>query len=254
MSSNTYFKKCNILGVDIDVVTMKLLVDFISTNLNSAKGKYICVANVHTTVTANEDEYYNKIQNSSWITIPDGGPLSSYARKHSFPECERTTGPDLLEEILKISEENEFTHYFYGSTDETLEKLKSKISTQYPKVKIVGTYSPPFRKLTAVEEQKIVNIINSVNPDFIWIGLGAPKQEIFMFEHMNLFNGLMIGVGAAFDYKADNIKRAPVWMQKSNLEWVYRLLQSPKKLFKRYVMTNTKFILEIIKANILKRN
>lgn len=245
MSSNTYFKKCNILGVDIDVVTMKLLVDFISTNLNSAKGKYICVANVHTTVTANEDEYYNKIQNSSWITIPDGGPLSSYARKHSFPECERTTGPDLLEEILKISEENEFTHYFYGSTDETLEKLKSKISTQYPKVKIVGTYSPPFRKLTVDEENQIVNMINFVNPDFIWVGLGAPKQEIFMFDHTDLFCGVMIGVGAAFDYKADNIKRAPMWMQKCSLEWFYRLIQNPKKLLKRYIVTNIKFLIKI---------
>ena len=103
-------------------------------------------------------------------------------------------------------------------------------------------YSPPFRKLTKEEDEKVIVRINNCNPDFVWIGLGAPKQEIWMAEHQGKINGLMIGVGAGFDYFAGNIKRAPLWMQKSNLEWLYRLIQDPKRLFKRYFVTNTKFI------------
>ena len=120
----------------------------------------------------------------------------------------------------------------------------------YPHSKIVGMYSPPFRELTDSEDRKIIDIINKTHPDFIWVGLGAPKQEKWMACHKGLVNGLMVGVGAGFDYFAGNIKRAPQWMQNMNLEWVYRLLQDPQRLFKRYLITNTKFIWKIV----FKRN
>ena len=246
MSHNSRFNKCNILGVEIDIVTMEKLVDYITSNLHEASGKYICVANVHTTVTANENPDYLLIQNNSWITIPDGGPLCSYAKKHGFSECERTTGPDLMEEILRLSELNGYSHYFYGSTRGTLDKLVNNISLDYPDVQIAGYLSPPFRKLTEDERTEVIDSINQANPDFIWIGLGAPKQEQFMFDNVNKFNGVMIGVGAAFDYKAGNIKRAPIWMQKLNLEWFFRLIQNPVKLYKRYLITNTKFIVKCL--------
>ena len=236
-------KTCKILGVNIAAVNMNSLLEFITGNLNKLKGEYICVSNVHTTVMAYDNKDYLNVQNSSLLSIPDGGPLSSVGRKRGFSEMQRTTGPDFLDEILKISVEKKYRHYFYGSTEDTLKKMQYKIKEKYGDVYIVGMYSPPFRNLTAEEDAQIIKDINNVNPDFVWVGLGAPKQENWMHEHKNKVNALMIGVGAAFDYLAGNIKRAPMWMQKLNLEWLYRLIQDPVRLFSRYLYTNTKFII-----------
>ena len=230
---------CNIMGVNIAAINMEWLKQYLKENLQDLKGDYICVSNVHTTVTSYEDENYRNIQNNALMAIPDGGPLSSIGRKRGFSSMDRTAGPSLMEEIFK---DKGYTHYFYGSTEDTLELLKKKLKEKYPNIKIAGMYSPPFRKLTKEEDEKVIEKINDCNPDFVWIGLGAPKQEIWMAEHQGKVNGLMIGVGAGFDYFAGNIKRAPLWMQKSNLEWLYRLIQDPKRLFKRYFVTNTKFI------------
>ena len=145
-------------------------------------------------------------------------------------------------EIFEISAKKGYRHYFYGSKEETLELLYQKLTNNYPGIQIAGMYSPPFRPLTEEEDKAIMERINETKPDFVWVGLGAPKQEKWMAAHQGCVDGLMIGVGAGFDYHAGNIERAPEWMQKSNLEWVYRLLQDPKRLFGRYWHTNTKFI------------
>ena len=235
-------KVCNILGVNINVTNMKETISYIEQNLNKLKGNYICVSNVHTTVMAYENKNYRNIQNSGAMALPDGGPLSVVSRLKGFKGAERVTGPDLMEEIFKISEKTEYTHYFYGSTEETLEKLKIELLKKFPKLNIIGVYSPPFRNLTIKEDELIVEEINKINPDFLWVGLGAPKQEIWMQNHKNKIKSLMIGVGAGFDYHANKISRAPKWMQDLSLEWLYRLLQEPRRLFKRYLFTNVKFI------------
>ena len=233
---------CNIMSVDIAAIDMQWLLNFLNKNLSKLSGDYICVSNVHTTVTAYEDEEYCKVQNGGILAIPDGGPLSSVGQKRGFKNMKRTTGPSLMGEIFKISASKGYRHYFYGSTDETLEKLYSALTETYPGIHIAGMYSPPFRPMTDDEDKVIVERINETKPDFIWVGLGAPKQEKWMAAHQGRVNGLMVGVGAGFDYHAGNIDRAPEWMQKSNLEWMYRLLQDPKRLFGRYWHTNTKFI------------
>lgn len=233
---------CNIMGVDIAAIDMQWLVDYVDDNIHALSGDYICVSNVHTTVTAYEDPEYLKVQNGGIMAIPDGGPLSSVGQKRGFKNMKRTTGPSMMEEIFKISAEKGYRHYFYGSTDETLEKLYATLIDAYPGIKIAGMYSPPFRPMTEEEDKAIVERINETEPDFVWVGLGAPKQEKWMAAHQGRVSGLMIGVGAGFDYHAGNIDRAPEWMQKSNLEWVYRLLQDPRRLFGRYWHTNTKFI------------
>ena len=233
---------CNIMGVDIAAIDMKRLVDYLNRNVKNISGDYICVSNVHTTVTAYEDQEYCKVQNGGIMAIPDGGPLSSVGQKRGFKNMKRTTGPSLMGEIFKISAAEGYRHYFYGSTDETLEKLYSVLTESYPGIQIAGMYSPPFRPMTEDEDKAIVDRINETKPDFVWVGLGAPKQEKWMAAHQGRVEGLMIGVGAGFDYHAGNIERAPEWMQKSNLEWVYRLLQDPRRLFGRYWHTNTKFI------------
>ena len=233
---------CNIMGVNIAAINMNWLLKYLDENLSDIKGDYICVSNVHTTVTSYEDAAYCAVQNGGLMAIPDGGPLSSVGRKRGYSDMDRTTGPSLMGEIFKISAEKGYRHYFYGSTEETLKLLEEKLQANYPGIQIAGMYSPPFRPLTEEEDKNIIENINKTKPDFVWRGLGAPKQEKWMAEHQGKIDGLMLGVGAGFDYYAENIKRAPMWMQKSNLEWLYRLMQDPKRLFKRYFHTNTKFI------------
>ena len=233
---------CNIMGVNIAAINMSWLIGFTKEYIKELSGDYLCVSNVHTTVMSYDDETYCAVQNGGIMAIPDGGPLSSVGRKRGFSQMERTTGPDYLKEILKISAKEGYRHFFYGSTEETLEKLKKHLELEYPGVQVAGMYSPPFRTLTVEEDAEIKEMMNESQADFIWIGLGAPKQERWMAEHQGQVEGFMVGVGAAFDYLAGNIERAPMWMQKANLEWLYRLLQEPKRLFKRYFYTNTKFI------------
>ena len=237
---------CNIMGVNVAAINMEWLVKYLDENLEDIKGDYICVSNVHTTVTSYEDASYCAVQNGGLMAIPDGGPLSTLGQKRGHKNMERTTGPSLMGEIFRISTEKGYRHYFYGSEEETLELLYQKLTERYLGIQIVGMYSPPFRSLTEQEDKAVIARINETNPDFVWVGLGAPKQEKWMAAHQGKINGLMIGVGAGFDYYAENIKRAPIWMQKHNLEWVYRLAQDPKRLFKRYWSTNTKFIWNVI--------
>lgn len=233
---------CNIMGVNIAVTDMGHTLRLIGDELEAWRGKYICVANVHTTVTAHEDEAYRHIQNGAVMALPDGGPLSKFSRSHGYAGAQRVTGPDLMREVLRLSAEKGWRHYFYGSTEETLTLLRENIEKRYPGTQIAGMYSPPFRELTPQEDAQIVKQINDTKPDFVWVGLGAPKQERWMAAHKDRVQALMIGVGAAFDYEAGNIQRAPQWMQKHNLEWLYRLMQDPKRLLKRYLLTNAKYL------------
>lgn len=233
---------CNIMGVEIAAINMNWLLDFTDKYIKDLSGDYLCVSNVHTTVTSFEDKEYCAVQNGGIMAIPDGGPLSSVGRKRGHSQMERTTGPSYMGEMFKISYENGYRHYFYGSTEETLAKLYQKLTESYHGLQIAGMYSPSFRPLTEEEDTAIIKLINETQPDFVWIGLGAPKQEKWMAAHQGRIDGLMVGVGAGFDYFAGNIERAPEWMQKCNLEWFYRLIQDPKRLFKRYWETNTKFI------------
>ena len=235
---------CNIMGVNLAAIDMPWLIEFTKKHIKNLSGEYICVSNVHTTVMSYDDQGYCAVQNGGIMAIPDGGPLSSVGRKRGFSNMKRTTGPDYMKEILKISAEEGFRHYFYGSTERTLNKLSKILEKRYPNVQVVGMYSPPFRPLTREEDEEVIRMINESQADFIWIGLGAPKQERWMADHKGKVKGLMVGVGAAFDYEAGNIERAPMWMQKANLEWLYRLLQEPKRLFKRYFYTNTKFVIQ----------
>lgn len=240
----------SLLDVNVAAVNMNWTLNFISKNIKSISGEYICITNVHSIVMSVENKNYQTIQNSSLLSLPDGGPLSYLGRKKGFSIMDRVTGPDLMDQIFKISAEKGYSHFFYGSTEETLVKLHHNLITGYPNINILGTYSPPFFNEIVVEDKKILDRINNLGADFIWVGLGAPKQEQWMALHRGKIKGLMIGVGAGFDYFAGNILRAPKWMQRNSLEWLFRLIQNPRRLFLRYTITNTKFIIYILK-NIL---
>lgn len=233
---------CNILGVDIAAINMEWLIDYTCKNIKDLSGDYMCVSNVHTTVMSYENPEYCAIQNGGIMAIPDGGPLASVGKSRGFPQMRRTTGPSYMEEILKMSEQYGWRHFFYGSTEATLQKMQTELLQKHPNLQIADMYSPPFRPLSEEEDAAVIRRINEAEPDFVWVGLGAPKQERWMAEHQGKIQGFMVGVGAGFDYLAGNIRRAPEWMQDSNMEWLFRLLQDPKRLFKRYMVTNAKFI------------
>lgn len=233
---------CNILGVNIAITDIQETLCYIQNNLSKLKGNYICISNVHTTVMSYENKSYCAIQNGGACALPDGNPLSVVSKIRGHKNAKRVTGPDLMGEIFKLSETTGYTHYFYGSTQETLGILAEKLKEHYPRLKVVGMYSPPYKRDVFVENEGFVKEINKLKPDFFWVGLGAPKQEKWMALHKGKISGVMIGVGAGFNYYAENLKRAPIWMQKMSLEWVYRLMQDPKRLAGRYWRTNCRFM------------
>lgn len=235
-------KKTRILGIDFAAANMKAAVKAVLTGLPKLRGKYICFTNVHAAVMANEDPDYMSIQNGAAYVFADGAPIAALVKKSGFKRADRVAGPDFTEEMLRKSEGSGISHFFYGSSQKTLDLLKGNLQDRYPNLEIAGMISPPFRRLSPEEDQRYVDRINSSGADILWVGLGAPKQEKWMADHAGKINALMIGVGAAFDFHAGTVKRAPLWMQKLSLEWLFRLSQDPLRLLKRYIVTNSKFI------------
>lgn len=238
--------RVDIIGVSISATNMDECIRVVGEDIDIIRGNYICAANVHTTVMASEDSEYKEIQNKSFMTLPDGKPLSIVGRKKGFKDMDRVTGPEFMEKILELSEDKGWSHYFYGNTSKNLNMLIDTVKNRYPNLKIKGYESSVFRPLTDAEKITLIDKINSVNPDFVWVGLGAPLQEEFCAELCNKTNSIWVGVGGAFNVIAGVIPRAPEWMQKCCLEWFYRFLKEPKRLFKRYFITNTKFIYRVI--------
>lgn len=243
---------CEILKTNINVTSMPRALAYIESHLDALRGSYICVSNVHTTVMAYENEQYRRIQNSAAMALPDGGPLSKYSRLAGYRDAERVTGPDLMVELFRIPAQKGYRHYFYGSTQETQDRMRAVLERDYPDVVIAGMYAPPFGPLTEQEDREIITQINDARPDFVWVGLGAPKQEEWMYDHRGKLNAVAVGVGAGFDYLAGNIRRAPQIMQVLCLEWLYRLMQDPQRLGERYATTNTKFIKYLFKEKRLR--
>ncbi len=245
---------CEILKTKINVTNMQDTLAYIDKHLDALRGNYICVSNVHTTVMSYKNKKYRAIQNSAAMTLPDGAPLSRYSRRMGFRDAERVAGPDLMVELFRLSPQKGYRHFFYGATQQTLNAMRSALERDYPGIAIAGMYAPPFRPLTAEEDAKIIQKINDTAPDFVWVGLGAPKQEEWMYVHRKKLCAVSLGVGAGFDYLAGNIKRAPRIMQKFCLEWLYRLLQDPKRLWKRYVTTNAQFIWYLLRERTTKKD
>lgn len=238
--------RVNIIGVPISVVNMNTCIKFLFDNWDAIHGNYICVSNVHTTVMAHDNIDYYKVQANSLLSIPDGKPLSIIGRK-KYPEMDRITGPDLMREIFKISRGKDIRHFFYGTTQENLDTLLSKLKIEYPWLNIVGSEPSVFRPMSMEEENELAKRINKTKPDFVWVALGAPRQEEFCYRNEGKINGLMVGVGGAFNVISGIVDEAPQWMQDISMEWFYRFLKEPRRLFKRYAITNTKFIYYILR-------
>ena len=238
---------CDVLGVHFRVTNMEDARDEILDNIDELRGKYICFSNVHTTVMSYRDSNYRRIQNEAAIVFPDGRPISFVQKWRGADNAEQVAGPDMMPVLWKATANTGKRHFFYGGSQETVDKLRHKLETEYPGVEIAGMISPPYRELTEEEEQEFLQEINDSKADFLWVGLGAPKQEIWMSEHQDQVNCVMFGVGAGFDFHAGTVKRAPKWMRTHYLEWLFRLSQDPKRLWNRYVNTNVRFLFLIVR-------
>jgi N-acetylglucosaminyldiphosphoundecaprenol N-acetyl-beta-D-mannosaminyltransferase len=223
---------------------------FIDEIINAASRKqssYVCVANVHMYIEAYRNPSFNQIVENADIVTPDGMPLAKSLKWLYGIEQDRVAGMDLLPDVLKEAEKQGLGVFFYGGTDAMLAKTRDHISNAYPGITKIGYFSPPFRSLTLEEENAIIDQINSSGADIVFVVLGCPKQEKWMETMKGKINAVMIGIGAALPVMVGIQKRAPLWMQKSSLEWLYRLMQEPRRLFKRYFITNSLFIYIIIK-------
>lgn len=236
-------ERVEIIGVPISAVNLDTAIDFIINNIENIKGNYICASNAHTTVMAHEDKEYLQVQSESILSLPDGKPLSVVGRKKGFKKMDKTTGLHFMQEIFKNPNFENKKHYFYGNNIENLELMIKKVKEKYPKLNVCGYEPSIFRELTDDEIIELESRINNSKADFVWIGIGAPRQEILMHRMKEKTNSIMTGVGGAFNILAGLVNDAPKWMQNLGLEWLYRFIKEPKRLFKRYIVTNTKFII-----------
>ena len=210
--------------------------------------EYVCVANVHMLVEAHKDSEFANIVNSASLVTPDGLPLTWGLKWLYKIKQERVAGMDLMPDLLNEASIHNLPVFIYGGTEEMLVKAQKYIQEKFQTIPSVSTYSPPFRKLTDEENEWVIKHINDSGAKIVFVVLGCPKQERWMASMHGKINAVMIGIGAALPVLVGEQKRAPRWMQKSGLEWLFRFCQEPKRLWKRYLVTNTKFIVLLIKA------
>lgn len=238
-------KGASVLGSHIDALSWEDSINTICGWAQNYESRYVALCNVHSVVTALLEDNHRLDLNKADMATSDGMPVTWTLRKLGFHEQQRINGPDLMWKYCEKAERVGHKVFFYGSTNEVLALLESKLSVAFPKLQIVGMYSPPFRELTLIEDDEVVERLNASGANVVFIGLGCPRQEEWMFRHRGKVNAVMMGVGAAFNYHAGTTKRAPVWMQDRGLEWLHRLASDPKRLWKRYLVTNTIFIVAI---------
>jgi N-acetylglucosaminyldiphosphoundecaprenol N-acetyl-beta-D-mannosaminyltransferase len=245
-------EKFDILNVKISAVNINEVCAAIEDLIRRKGREYICVCPVSTIMECQADTKVLESVNASFLATPDGMPVVWLGKLKGYKNINRVYGPDLLLRMCQISEEKGYRNYFYGSTPEVLEKLLDNLRKMFPGLAISGAYSPPFRSLIEEEDKKNIEMLNAADSDIIWVGLGSPKQDIWMSQHRGLLNStVMIGVGAAFDFIAGIKKQAPFWMQKSGLEWFFRLINEPARLWKRYLVGNSVFLCLICRDFIL---
>jgi N-acetylglucosaminyldiphosphoundecaprenol N-acetyl-beta-D-mannosaminyltransferase len=246
--------KADILGINVSAITMEETVRRIQGWIEKKQSNYVCVTPVCVVMEAQKDEGFRDIVNSAGLVTPDGMPLVWLSRLKGCRDAERVYGPDLMLEVCRVAQQKEYSSFFYGGADGVPQKLKDSLCGKFPGLKVVGAYSPPFRPLTTQEDEDVVRMINGFSPDIVWVGIGAPRQEKWMASHLGRLNAhVMIGVGAAFDFLSGAKRQAPRWIQRSGLEWLFRLITEPRRLWRRYLIGNTLFVWLILKEYISEK-
>lgn len=247
MPETSQFQRVNILGVGLSAINLRLALDATGRALAQKTKGYVCVTGVHGVMEAQQDARFKTILNRSFLNTPDGMPMTWIGRLNGHREMDRVYGPDLMLLVCEYTRDHGYSHFLYGGGDGVAEELKRNLEAKFPGIKIVGTYTPPFRPLNEAEEAAFIREISEKKPDIIWVGLSTPKQETFMAQYMDkLDTTLMFGVGAAFDFHAGRVRQAPRWMQRGGLEWLFRLGCEPKRLWKRYFRNNPRFVFHFL--------
>lgn len=242
-----------VISISFRIQTFQTFIDSILSHALKIKSSYTCVANVHMAIEAYWDPEFAAVVNNADLVTPDGMPLAKAIKLLYGVNQERVAGMDLLPELLKAAEQKELSVFFYGGTEEMLLKTKEFVEAYYPKLKKHAYHSPPFRALTEEEENEDINRINEFGAHLVFVALGCPKQEKWMAKMKGKIHASMVGIGGALPVIIGMQKRAPIWMQKLSLEWLFRLIQEPRRLFKRYFITNSLFIVLLIRQLIQVR-
>ena len=235
-----------VLGVNVDAIDMDGALEHISTMLQSSQKGYICLAGVHGVMEARRSSQLAQVYSGSEMTIPDGMPLVWVGHIQGYTAMERVTGPDLMLEVFRRKEFSHVTHFLYGGVDSVADELRDKLRELFPWATIVGTYTPPFSEPSTSEQKELIATIGELKPDIIWVGIGCPRQEMFMARYLPLLETkLMFGVGAAFDYHTGRIRDCAEWIKRAGLQWLHRLIQDPRRLWRRYLRNNPAFLWHI---------
>lgn len=240
------FRMCNVKIHALQVSsTLHIIFDWLN---NERRFHYLSSTNLNNIAIAKESEKYFTVIENADLSIPDGMPLIWYGRYLGYKLSKRCGIEEIMVALFELSNSGyDYSHYFYGNTPEVLNKLKTNLLNNYPKLNIKGMYSPPFKKLSPEEDKEQIEMINSANPDFLWVSLGCPKQEAWLYDHRNSLNCVLGGgAGAVFNFLSGETMKAPAVIQYMGLEWLFRLIQNPKKLYKRYLIKYPKIFILIL--------
>jgi len=239
--------RVNILGVGVCPVSRARTLAMIERWISTGARQYVCVSGIHGVMESQRDEQLRAIHNSAGMVVPDGMPLVWLSKLWSGQGVERVYGPDLLLACCERSLTAGYRHYFYGGGPGVPDLLRERLQVRFPGLVVAGWHSPPFRSLTPEEDAEVIRRINAARPDIVWVGLSTPKQERWMAQHRDRVEApVLIGVGAAFDFHAGLKRQAPRWMQHSGLEWLFRLLAEPRRLWRRYLRNNPLFVWSVL--------
>lgn len=241
----------DVIGCRITAVTQAQAMDRVEAAVRARQGGYVCFVNGHLAVAGHEDGALRAALNGSLMSLPDGRPVYLSGRLLGVSPLEAVPGPDFMAAMLDRRAEPPLRHFFLGGREEVLERLVAVVRSRYPTAVIAGAYSPPFRPMTEAEWVAALQQVRAARPDLVWVGLGAPKQEFFMHARAAaLAPAVMLGVGAAFDFTAGTLARAPRWMRRCGLEWLFRLLAEPRRLWRRYAYTNAMFMVYLVRQRL----
>ncbi len=238
--------RVNVLGVGISAVNPALALASMQRWVRARDQHFVCVTGVHGVMESQDDEELRRIHNAAGLVVPDGMPMVWLSRWHGHRHVQRVYGPDLMLACCAQSVARGERHFFYGGGDGVAARLAARLEARFPGLVVAGWYTPPFRPMSASEDRELVRLINGAAPDYLWVGLSTPKQERWMAAHVGRVRApVMIGVGAAFDFHAGLKAQAPGWMQRSGLEWLFRLATEPRRLWRRYLSNNPRFVWKV---------
>ena len=233
----------DVLEVAISAINMDRAIDLAQRWIATGSSAYICLTGVHGVMEAQSNAELRRALNEAFINAPDGMPMSWVGWLQGHRRMDRVYGPDFMANLCRLSVARGYRHYLYGGQPGVAQSLKAALEQRFPGLQIVGTYTPPFRSLRQDEQYDLLRDVQNAKPDILWVGLSTPKQECFMAEYVErLHVPLLIGVGAAFDFHTGRIREAPAWIKRAGLQWLHRLLQDPRRLWKRYLFNNPVFL------------